>query len=133
MRVMPAVRVLVADDDIEVQALIKRHFEQEGYEVVQAFSGVELTRELLRVRPDVIVLDVALPDADGRDFLASIKKDPKTASIPVIVWSGRDAASDRRIALELGAEDYVEKGAPSSLVPKVERLLLRLKQGAPSS
>ena len=124
---MPAgVRILVADDDDELQALIRRALEQEGYDVVQAMSGVELVRELQRALPDLIVLDVALPDADGRDFLASIKKDPKTAAIPVVVWSGRDATSDRRIALELGAEDYVEKGSPYSLVSKIERLLLRV-------
>ncbi len=120
------VRILVADDDAELQALLKRALEQEGYEVAQALSGAELVRELHRARPDLIVLDVALPDADGRDFLASLKQDPKTAAIPVVIWSGRDAASDRRIALELGAEDYVEKGLPLALVSKIERLLLRV-------
>lgn len=117
---------MVADDDAELQALIKRALEQEGYAVAQASSGVELVRELQRSLPDLIVLDVALPDADGRDFLASLKRDPKTAAIPVVVWSGRDATSDRRIALELGAEDYVEKGLPLTLVSKIERLLLRV-------
>jgi DNA-binding response OmpR family regulator len=73
-------------------------------------------------------LDVGLPDGDGRDLLALLKKDPKTAAIPVVVWSGRDSESERRIALDLGAEDYVEKGLPSALVAKVERVLFRVRE-----
>jgi len=123
-------RILVAEDNEVLQKLAKRSFEREGYIVVQAFTGAELMRELALATPDLIVLDVALPDADGRDLLAKLKKDPETASVPVIVWSGRDAESDRRISLELGAEDYVEKGPPSTLVGKIERLLLRLRMQA---
>jgi CheY-like chemotaxis protein len=77
-------------------------------------------------KPDIIVLDIHFPDADGRDVLSRLKGDPRTAHIPVVVWSGRDPQSDRRIALDLGAEDYVEKRDPSSLLPKIERVLLRL-------
>jgi two-component system, OmpR family, KDP operon response regulator KdpE len=120
--------VLLADDNEKLQNLAKRAFEREGYVVRQALSGTELKRVLGEERPDVIVLDVALPDADGRDLLALLKKDPATATIPVIVWSGRDIESDRRIALELGAEDFVEKGPPSALVAKVERVLLRVRE-----
>jgi CheY-like chemotaxis protein len=124
---MPGARILVADDNEQLQALVKRLLERDGYVVTQVFTGIEMTREISQSPlPDLIVLDVALPDADGRDLLASLKKDPKTAAIPVVVWSGRDADSDRRIALELGAEDYVEKGALSALVPKIERILLRV-------
>ena len=122
-------RILVADDNEELQALLKRALEREGYLVTQAFTGLDMTREILQTPlPDLVVLDVALPDADGRDLLASLKQDAKTAGIPVVVWSGRDADSDRRIALDLGAEDYVEKGPPSTLVPKIERILLRISQ-----
>jgi len=120
-------RILVAEDNEMLQRVVKRAFEREGYIVVQAFSSAELSREIEIAAPDLIVLDVGLPDADGRDILANLKKDPKTTGIPVVVWSGRDAPSDRRIALSLGAEDYVEKGPPSRLVGKVERLLLRLR------
>jgi two-component system, OmpR family, KDP operon response regulator KdpE len=119
--------ILVAEDNEVLQRLVKQTLECAGYIVVQAFSGAELNREVERAAPDLIVLDIGLPDADGRDILARLKKDPKTTGIPVVVWSGRDTPSDRRIALELGAEDYVEKGPPSRLVGKIERLLLRLR------
>jgi CheY-like chemotaxis protein len=122
-------RILVADDNRELQALLKRALEREGYAVTQVFNGTEITQAIAQdPLPDLVVLDVTLPDADGRDLLAGLKRDPKTATIPVVVRSGRDADSDRRIALELGAEDYVEKGPPSTLVPKIERILLRLSQ-----
>ena len=123
-------RILVAEDNEVLQKLVKRSFEREGYIVAQAHSGAELATELAKATPDLIVLDVGLPDADGRDVLAKLKKDPKTVHIPVLIWSGRDAESDRRIALSLGAEDYVEKGPASELVRKIERLLLRLRMQA---
>ena len=72
---------------------------------------------------------VRLPNADGRDLLSNLKRDPRTASIPVLVWSGQDADSQRRIALSLGAEDFVEKGTADELVSKIERLLFRLREG----
>ena len=117
-------------DNEVLQKLVRRSFEREGYVVIQALTAAEMMLELAKAKPDLIVLDVGLPDADGRDVLAKLKRDPMTADIPVVIWSGRDAESDRRIALGLGAEDYVEKGPPSTLVGKIERLLLRLRMQA---
>ena len=121
---------MVVDDNELLQKLVKRTFEREGFVVVSAPSAAALMLEVTRLKPDLILLDVVLPDGDGRDLLATLKKDSQTRSIPVVVWSGRDAQSDRRISLELGAEDYVEKGPASELVRKVERLLLRLRMQA---
>jgi CheY-like chemotaxis protein len=121
-------RILVAEDNEQLQQLVKRALEREGYRVTQAFNGAELVRAVLQAKPDLIVLDVKLPDADGRDLLSMLKRDPTTAPIPVVMWSGRDPGSDRQIALELGAEDFVEKGAPSELVSKIERILFRLSE-----
>jgi PleD family two-component response regulator len=61
-------------------------------------------------------------------LLASLKNEPRTFASPVVVWSGRHADSYRVVALELGAEDYVEKGAPSALIPKIQRVLLRISE-----
>jgi CheY-like chemotaxis protein len=121
-------RILVAEDNVKLQELVKRALERDGYRVAQALNGAELARSVLQTKPDLIVLDVTLPDADGRDLLSMLKRDPRTAPIPVVVWSGRDPGSDRQIALDLGAEDFVEKGAPSELVGKIERILFRLSE-----
>ncbi|RYZ06121.1 MAG: response regulator [Myxococcales bacterium] len=123
--------ILVAEDNEKLQALVKRSLERHGYIVVQAFNGAQMRAELARVKPDLIVLDLGLPDADGRDVLSGLKKDPKTLNIPVLIWSGRDAGSERRIALELGAEDFIEKGSASELASRIERILLRLSERFP--
>lgn len=121
-------RILVADDNERLQRAVKRAAEQGQFEVIAAMKGAEVLALALQTNPDAIVLDVAFPDADGRDVLAQLKAEPKTAAIPVIVWSGRrEASSDRRIALDLGAEDYLEKVDAEALIRKVERVLLRFQ------
>jgi two-component system, OmpR family, KDP operon response regulator KdpE len=121
--------ILVVEDNEQLLKLLRRVLEREGYEVIAAASGIELMKLVYSSKPDLIVLDVGLPDVDGRDLLASLKKDPKTFSIPVLVWSGRDPDMTRRVVLDLGAEDYVEKGRPAILVSKIERVLLRISEG----
>jgi len=134
---MAVARVLIADDNAALQKIVKRLFEQVGYFVIQLPDAVGLVERAIATQPDVIVLDVGLPNADGRDLLSNLKRDPRTASIPVLVWSGQDADSQRRIALSLGAEDFVEKGTADELVSKIERLLFRLREdearGRPAS
>jgi DNA-binding response OmpR family regulator len=119
-------RILLADDNDQVRGVVKRVAEQNGYEVVEASTGAAVRKIALETQPALVVLDIRFPDADGRDILALLKGDPRTASLPVLVWSGRDPDSDRRIALELGAEDFVEKGEAQELVAKITRVLLRL-------
>jgi CheY-like chemotaxis protein len=121
-------RILFADDDPTVQRALKRLAETNGFELVPVLSGSDVYQTAVQMAPDLIVLDIQFPDADGRDVLSRLKADARTSSIPVVVWSGRDPESDRRIALDLGAEDYVEKRDPRTLLPKIERVLLRLRE-----
>jgi DNA-binding response OmpR family regulator len=126
-------RILVVQSDEQQQSRVKRALERDGYAVTQAFSRADLYRALAVAHPDVLVLDVSLPDADGRDVLSALKRDTKTSEIPVVVWSGGEAISERRLALELGAEDYVEQGPASELAHKIARVLLRLSERMPLS
>jgi two-component system KDP operon response regulator KdpE len=120
---------MVVEDNDLLLTVLRSALEHAGYDVIAAPSAVDMKRLLESNRPDLIVLDIALPDADGRDLLAAMKRNARTASIPVVVWSGRYADSDRAVVLDLGAEDYVEKGPPAAvLVPKIERVLLRLSE-----
>jgi two-component system KDP operon response regulator KdpE len=125
---MTAVKVLIADDNAPLQRIVKKLFEQEGYVVLQLSDGVDVVAQAITTTPDVIVLDVGLPNLDGRDVLSKLKREPRTAMIPVVVWSGQDPDSQRRIALDLGAEDFIEKGTAHELVSKIERLLWRLRE-----
>ncbi len=124
-------RILLADDDPEVQRALKRVATQFGHDLLQVTTGAEVLRTATSLMPDLIVLDVSFPDADGRDLLAQLKADERTRDIPVLVWSARhDRDSESRIALSLGAEDYVEKQGAQRLMRKIERILLRLEGSA---
>lgn len=124
-------RILLADDDPVVQRAVKRVAAEFGHEVSQVSSGAAVHAMALSQKPDLLVLDLGFPDADGRDLLAQLKADPRTADIPVLVWSAeRDLEKERRIALSLGAEDYVEKTDAQLLMRKIERLLFRIKGSA---
>ena len=119
-------RVLVVDDDVEVQRVVKRAAEGAGLDVVQAFDGAAGLLVATTERFDLILLDINMPRMDGRDVLKRLKENPATAAVPVLVYSGRDGQSDRLVGLELGAEDYVDKPIDAgSLVRKIGRLIER--------
>jgi two-component system, OmpR family, phosphate regulon response regulator PhoB len=119
-------RILLADGNVEVQKMVRQVAEKFGHELIEVTLGAAVHAVAALARPDVIVLDMVFPDADGRDVLARLKADPRTWSIPVVVWSDRATHdSDSRISLELGAEDYVEKTDAQLLVRKLDRVLLR--------
>jgi CheY-like chemotaxis protein len=121
-------RLLLADDEHVIHRAVLRVAELRGWVVMSVTSGANVLTKALETRPDMIVLDMRFPDADGRDILSSLKRDTRTSHIPVIVWSGSDLGNDREITLDLGAEDYVEKGAPEELISKIRRVFLRLEQ-----
>ncbi len=121
-------RILLADDNEAVQDVVRRVWEKHGHQVIRAVTGVDAIELAGTVQPELIVLDLEFPNEDGRDVLARLKADARTAHIPVVVWSGRVGnTSDRKVSLELGAEDYVEKDDAQLLLRKIERLLLRLR------
>src|SRR5258708_3437542 len=115
-------RILLADDDPMVVRALRRVAESGPYEIVEVKNGADVLPKAEEIKPDLIVLDMGFPDADGRDILAQLKQDARTSEIPVLVWSGRDMDSDRRISLALGAEDYVEKTEAGPLISKIRRV-----------
>ena len=124
-------RILLVDDDPLVQCAVRRVATRCGHELVSVTTAAELCQAALHSMPDLIVLDLTFPDADGRDLLAQLKTNPATKHIAVLVWSAReDRESESRIALSLGAEDYIEKSDAALLMSKIERVLLRLTESA---
>lgn len=119
-------QILLADDDEQVQRAVTRVAEKKGYKVIHVTTGGDVVGRAIETMPEMIVLDVSFPDADGRDILTLLKAEARTTAIPVLVWSARDAESDRKIALDLGAEDYVEKTDAQDLFRKIQRVLQRL-------
>jgi CheY-like chemotaxis protein len=124
-------RILLADDDLIVQEAVRSAAAVAGHRVIAAVTGAQAIAMAVTMRPDLIVLDIEFPDADGRDVLVKLKADPRTAGIPVVIWSGRNNCdSDSRIALALGAEDYMQKNDARMLLCKLERVLLRFDESA---
>ena len=121
-------RILIADDDAEVREMVRRVAGPQGFEVIEAANAAQAQALASEQQPDLIVLDIAFPGEDGRDILAALKADSRTTKIPVLVWSGRDAESARRISLGLGAEDFIEKASAQALLARIKRLMLRLEK-----
>ena len=102
-------RVLVVDDDHEVVRLMKAYLEQAGYLVLVAYDGETAVHQLRREKPDLMLLDLMLPDRDGYDITRLVRSDPNLAHIPIIMLTARVEDTDKIIGLELGADDYVTK------------------------
>jgi DNA-binding response OmpR family regulator len=124
-------KILLIEDDKDIFSLLKYNLEKEGF----ALSGLQTGKgalELCRqVHPDLVLLDVMLPDSDGLDICKGIRRDPDLASIPVIFLSARTSETDRIIGLELGANDYVVK--PFFVRELIARIKLQFRtQAAPT-
>ena len=121
-------KLLVVDDDEGLQRAIRRAAETAGFEVTQVFDGLEAVKVSSDENFDVILLDINMPAMDGRDVLTHLKRDPRTAGIPVIVHSSRSSQLDRHLIFELGADDFIEKPAElRSLVGKLGHLVERAR------
>jgi two-component system KDP operon response regulator KdpE len=103
---MTSLRVLVVDDEPQIVRFLRPALEASGYEVLHAGAGREALRLIANSAPDIIVLDLGLPDMDGKEVLVEARK---FTSAPILVLSARDREAEKIAALDLGADDYVEK------------------------
>lgn len=126
-------KILVVDDDEGLQRTIKRAAETAGFEVKPVYDGLDALTLLKEETFDLILLDINMPEMDGRDVLNHLKRDERLAQIPVLVHSSRSSQLDRHVVLDLGAEDFIEKPTNLQLlVTKIEHLIARA-QGRTSS
>ena len=103
---MSAVRVLVVDDESQIHRFLRPALTAVGYEVQMAENGRDALRLIATAPPDVVVLDLGLPDMDGKDILREVRSFSK---IPIIILSARDHEMEKILAFDAGADDYVEK------------------------
>lgn len=121
-----AKRILIVDDEPDVLELVGSNLRRAGFEVATAEDGREALEKAARLRPALVVLDVMLPGMAGTEVCKLLKRDPATASIPVIMLTARAEEIDRVVGLELGADDYVAKPfSPRELVLRVQSVLRR--------
>ena len=129
MEPMASERILVVDDEEDLLELIRFNLTKEGYRVASVASGEAAIQEARRLLPDLIVLDLLLPKVDGLDVCKTLKRDPKTAHIPIVMLTAKSEEADVVAGLELGADDYITKPfSPRVLLARLRSVLRRRGQ-----
>ena len=121
--------ILVVDDEPRMVRFIRLNLEADGYRVTEAYDGLEALKEVRERLPDLVILDVAMPELDGFETLSEIRK---TSEVPVIMLTVRGEEGDRIKGLELGADDYVTKPfSPRELASRIKAVLRRTEMMPP--
>lgn len=121
--------IAIVDDEPDIAELVSINLKKASFRVKEFYTADTLHKFLQGELPDLIILDLMLPDADGYEVCKLLKKDVKTAPIPIIMLTARDQEVDKVLGLELGADDYVTK--PFSLKELIARVKAVLRRNAP--
>ena len=120
--------VLVVEDEPDIRRLVVLHLERDGFRCRTATSGSDALREVKTALPDLVVLDLMLPELDGLEVCRRLRGDTSTASVPIIMLTAKSDEVDRIVGLEVGADDYVGKPfSPKELVARVRAVLRRAR------
>jgi len=121
---MAGKKVLVVDDDVKTVELVRLYLDRDGYQVLTAYDGVEALRLARESYPDLIVLDLMLPDIDGLEVCRTLRHE---SDVPIIMLTARTTDQDKLTGLDLGADDYMTKPfSPKELAARVRAVLRRL-------
>ncbi len=126
--------ILVVDDDAKIVRLVRTYLERDGFEVVTAGDGPAALDAIETHRPALVVLDLMLPELDGRAVIRAVRRDEEAGRTPILVLSARSSTIDRIAGLEDGADDYLPKPfSPAELVLRVKSILRRTGGGVPAA
>ena len=129
---VPEEHILIVDDDREIVRLLRSYLQRERYAVSVAYDGESALHALRRESPQVMLLDLMLPDKDGWEITRTVRGDEKLADTLIIMLTARVEDTDKIIGLELGADDYVTKPFnPREVVARVRALLRRTQRATP--
>src|ERR1700687_2154542 len=121
-----ATRVLIVEDDRDIADLVAHYLGKAGFATQVLASGREALTAIAAHPPDLIVLDLMLPQVDGLEICRAVRTHAKTAALPIIMLTARAEESDRIVGLEVGADDYIAKPfSPNELVARARALLRR--------
>ncbi len=124
-------RILVVDDDKEIVRILRAYLEKAGYNVLTAYDGETALHVLRSDRPDLVVLDLMLPDRDGWDITRIVRGDPALAATPIIMLTARVESDDKILGLDMGADDYIPKPFnPHEVVARVRAVLRRSSENS---
>lgn len=125
---MPA-RVLIVEDDRDISDLVAHYLRKAGFTTEALSSGREALKAMTERPPDLLILDLMLPQVDGLEVCRLVRANEKTAAVPIIILTARGEESDRIVGLEIGADDYMAKPfSPNELVARVRALLRRAQR-----
>ncbi len=120
-------RILVVDDERRIVDIVRAYLERDGYKVLAAYDGKAALELVRREHPDLVILDLMLPEVSGWDVCRTLRQESDT---PIVMLTARDDTSDKIVGLELGADDYVVKPFdPKELVSRVKAVLRRYRAG----
>lgn len=121
-------KILIVDDDIQTLRLISMMLERQGYRILAASTASQALHMAHAEHPDIIVLDIMMPDMDGYEVTRRLRKDPETANIPILMFTAKTQVEDKVSGYEAGADDYLTKPIhPAELTAHVRALLSRSK------
>lgn len=124
-------RILVVDDDPHIREVLRFALDKAGHVIDEAADGDAALARFDAAKPDLVVLDIGLPESDGFEVCRSLRR---RSEVPVLFLSSRDDELDRVLGLEIGGDDYVVKPfSPRELVARVKRILLRVRRDAPEA
>jgi DNA-binding response OmpR family regulator len=128
---IPTAPILVVDDDAKIVRLVRTYLERDGFSVVTASDGPAALDAIETHAPALVVLDLMLPELDGRAVIRAVRRDEEAGRTPILVLSARSSTIDRIAGLEDGADDYLPKPfSPAELVLRVKSILRRTATGA---
>ncbi|MCX7683136.1 MAG: response regulator [Anaerolineae bacterium] len=124
-----AKRILVVDDEIESLKLIGLMLQRRGYEIIAARSGTQALEKVKTGDPDLVILDIMMPDMDGYEVCRRIRADPTTSDLPIIMFTAKSMVNDKVAGFQVGADDYLTKPVhPDELASRIEAVLARSKR-----
>ncbi|MCU0571744.1 MAG: response regulator transcription factor [Syntrophobacteraceae bacterium] len=123
---MSKMKIVVVEDDKDILQLLAYNMQASGFEVLTSRDGFEALTVVRQSAPDLVILDLMLPNLDGFEVCKELKRDPETKHIPILMLTARGEEVDRIVGLELGADDYVVKPfSPRELILRVRAILRR--------
>ena len=121
-----AQKILIIEDMQDLAAALRVFLQRAGFQVVLAYEGLEGLRMVTEEKPDLVILDIVLPDLDGLEVCRRIRQDPETTRLPILILSGKGEEMDKVVGLEVGADDYLAKPfGDKELVVRIKALLRR--------
>lgn len=119
-------KILIVDDEKDIVKLLDYNLKKEGFRTVLSYDGKDALELVVKEHPNLVLLDLMLPEVDGLEVCKSLKKNDKTANIPVIMLTAKSQETDKIIGLELGADDYITKPfSPREVIARIKAVLRR--------